>query len=316
MHASRTLARSLARAAAALLLLAGCRSDDVAQPRTGAGATRTLLTDDPFPYDRVARVDLHVVSVSASLSADTGSSAGGFVTLATPDRRIDMLALQNGVTAELGTTTLPTGAITAVRMIIDTDKSSITLKDGTVLTGSSTPGIHWQSSAGRPTLDALVQEQIAVPDSGAQVVLDFDVGRAFITPQEIDPSSTDRGFVFSPVVRAADARRTGSIAGEVRTYTGAHTPVKDASIRLYLGDPNAPENTWGVLATARTDANGAFRLAYVTPSAHWQMMANMQNRSYIVAVDPPAGSGLSRSLVRNVTVVAGAENSLGAVELP
>jgi len=34
-------------------------------------------------------------------------------------------------------------------MVIDTDSSSITLKDGRVLTGRSTPGIQWQSSAGR-----------------------------------------------------------------------------------------------------------------------------------------------------------------------
>jgi hypothetical protein len=57
-----------------------------------ANATRTLLTDAPFPYDRVARVDLFIVSVSASLSPDTGSAAV-FVTLAAPNRRINVLAL-------------------------------------------------------------------------------------------------------------------------------------------------------------------------------------------------------------------------------
>src|SRR5207248_51777 len=130
-------------------------------------ATRTLLTDAPFPYDRIARVDLFVVSVSGSLSPDTGATAGGnFVTLASPNRRINVLALQGGATDELGTTALATGAITAVRMVIDTDSSSITLKNGAVLTGRSTPGIHWQSSAGRPTLDALIHEQIRVPNTG------------------------------------------------------------------------------------------------------------------------------------------------------
>jgi hypothetical protein len=74
--------------------------------------------------------------------------AGNFVTLATPRRRINLLALQNGVTDELGSVNLPAGAITSVRMMIDTDSSSITLKNGTVLTGKSSPGIAWQSSAG------------------------------------------------------------------------------------------------------------------------------------------------------------------------
>ena len=68
-------------------------------PVNAATATRTLLTDNPFPYDRVARVDLYVVSVSASLSADTSATAGGdFMILATPNRRINVLALQAGLT--------------------------------------------------------------------------------------------------------------------------------------------------------------------------------------------------------------------------
>src|SRR5678815_72603 len=71
----------------------------VAPGDNNTGSTRTLLTDAPFPYDRVARVDLYVVSVSGSLSPDTGATAGGnFVTLATPNRRINVLALQGGIT--------------------------------------------------------------------------------------------------------------------------------------------------------------------------------------------------------------------------
>jgi hypothetical protein len=279
--------------------------------------TRILLTDDPFPYHRVARVDLFVVSVAASLVPDTGS-ANGFVTLATPNRHINVLALQNGVTEELGTVTLPSGAITAVRMVIDTDQSSITLKDGTVLTGRSTPGIDWQSSAGRPTLNALIHEQILVPDTGGVVVIVYDVGKAFIPVQELDPASTDSGFVFSPVLHAADATRTGSIAGTVRARSSAGDPVEDASLRLYLGNPAEPENTWLVLATAKTDATGAFRFSYVTRSAHWAALPGTYPfpRAYIVAVDPPPGSGLGRVLLPNLTVSAGEETAAGTVVLP
>src|ERR1051325_2282184 len=113
----------------ASLALSVVTCSDLVQPAAAGGdkMTRTLLTDAPFPYYRVARVDLYVISVSASLTPDTSTSSG-FVTLATPNRRINVLALQNGVTDELGAVTLPKGAITAVRMVIDTDSSSITLK--------------------------------------------------------------------------------------------------------------------------------------------------------------------------------------------
>ena len=125
--------------------------------------TLTFITDSPFPYHRVARVDLYVVSVSGSLAADTSAGSGSFVTMATPNRRISVLALQNGLHELLGAVGLPAGTITAVRMVIDTDSSSITLKSGAVLTGKSTPGIQWQSSAGRPVLNALVSDLIDVP---------------------------------------------------------------------------------------------------------------------------------------------------------
>lgn len=221
--------------------------------------------DAPFPYDRVERVDVYIVSVSGSLTPDT-STSGTFVTLATPNRRINLLDLQNGVTEDLGEIALAEGVITAVRVVIDTDSSSITLKDGRELTATSTPGIAWQSSPGRPTLTALIEGQIDVPDSGGTVVIDYDVGRSFITPQEIDPSSTDSGFIFSPVLRAADRNRTGAIGGVV---VAAGQPVEDAAAS-----------------------------------------------TYIVAIDPPAGSGLGRVLLPDLTVAAGVETPVGTVTLP
>src|SRR5450432_285336 len=81
------------------LLLAGACSTDPNQTAITSGSSRVLLTDDPFPYSRVARVDLYVVSISGSLNADTSASAGGdFITLAAPHRLINVLALQNGMT--------------------------------------------------------------------------------------------------------------------------------------------------------------------------------------------------------------------------
>jgi hypothetical protein len=295
--------------------MAACAHYDTMPVRVEPGTTSTVLTDDPFPYSRVSSVDLFVVSVSASVSADTSASAS-FVTLATPNRRINLLGLQNGITEELGTAALPKGAITAVRLVIDTDLSSITLKSGAVLTGRSTPGIHWQSSAGRPVLNALLHENILVPDTGAVVVVDYDVGQAFIAPQEIDPTSTDSGFIFSPVLRATDAARTGSIAGAVRARSATGGAVEDASLRLYLGTMATPQNTWTVLATAKTDATGAFRFAYVTRSSYWSAIAAQAGKSYIVAVDPPAGSGLGRVVVPNLTVTPGTEVPLGTLVLP
>jgi len=289
-------------------------SSDSVGPVTGA--TRTLLTDDPFPYYRVARVDLFIVSVSASIAPDTAGSANGFMTLATPNRSVNVLALQNGLTEELGSADLRSGAITAVRMVIDTDRSSITLKNGAVLKSNTQPGIAWQSSAGRPVLNAINFEQMQVPDTGATVVVVVDVGNMFVPWQDVDSTSTDSGFVFMPQLRAADATRTGSISGSVRAHTSTGAAVEDASLRLYLGDPSTPENTWSTLGTAKTDANGTFKFSYVTRSAVWAAMSVHAKDVYIVSVDPPVGSRLGRKLVPNLTVIAGGETKTGTVVLP
>jgi hypothetical protein len=294
-----------------LTALVAC-GDSSPQDAGGSGSTRVLLSDAPFPFDRVARVDLYIVSVSGSLSPDT-SAAGTFVTLAAPHRSIDLLALQNGAFDELGRLDLPAGIITAVRLVIDTDSSSITLKDGRVLTGASSPGIYWQSSAGRPTLNALIQEQILVPEAGGTVAIDFDVGKAFIPPQEVDPTSTDEGFIFSPVLRAADGTRTGSIIGRV-SFGGQ--PVTDASLRLYLGNPTDPENTWSVLGTAHSSAAGGFTFSFVTRSDYWNGVPAQQSSRYIVAVDPPSELGAGRFLLPDVVVAAGQATDLGTIPLP
>jgi hypothetical protein len=92
--------------------------------------------------------------------------------------------------------------------------------------------------------------------------------------------------------------------------------VEDASLRLYLGTMATPQNTWTVLATAKTDVTGAFRFAYVTRSSYSSAIAAQAGKSYIVAVDPPAGSVLGRVVVPNLTVTPGTELPLGTLVLP
>ena len=308
--------RTIGGSLIALLALAcstayGDKSNGPGAP--GAGTSQIRLSDDPFPYDRVARADVYIVSVQASLAPDTGVSAG-FVTVAAPKQRYNLLDYQGGATALLNSVSLPVGYVRAVRMVIDTDSSSLTLRDGRVLTSTSSPGIQWQSSAGRPTLNATVLDTIRVSDSGAVVVIDYDVGAAFIPVQVVAPGSTDSSFIFSPVLGARDARRTGSISGIVRAGTAGGAPVANASIQLYLPLSGlAAENTWSVIGHARTDANGVFKLPFVVRSAFWR---GGVGQSYNVAIDPPAGMARTRQVILGVSVVPLQDAALGTVVLP
>jgi len=92
--------------------------------------------------------------------------------------------------------------------------------------------------------------------------------------------------------------------------------VEDASLRLYVGNPTDPENTWSVVGTAKTDDTGAFVFSFVTRSAYWTELPAHTNSTYIVAVDPPSDLSAGRVLVPYVTVRPGDETELGSIALP
>ena len=121
--------------AAALLLVAvavgpACYEDERLGPFSGDGHTRVFLTDAPFPYDFVDRVEVYVVEIAASTQVDTMPGSQAWVSIATPRKRFDLVQLQQGTTVLLGEGDLPAGQYRAVRMTIDTDSSSITLANG------------------------------------------------------------------------------------------------------------------------------------------------------------------------------------------
>lgn len=270
---------------AALLVPAAC--GDGTAPRThGDGSTSVLITDGPFPYDSLQSVNVYVVSIAASPAADTSAGAS-WVTIAEPHRAFNLLDLQSGRTALAGAAKIPAGEYKAVRVIIDTDSSSIVTKEG------FSASIDWQSSAGRPVLYALVEHPVSVPEEGASIVIDFDVGRSFLCPIEGCSS-----FIFSPVLRAVDAAATGSISGVARADSGGG--VGHATITVF-SDSAAPEGPWRVVATGQTDDHGAYKIMYIPPG------------SYILRADAPPlptfapGAPLSPGFRFHVVVTSGAE---------
>jgi hypothetical protein len=205
-----------ARLAAALLaatLVAGC--GDSPTGSAGTGTLRVQLTDAPFPYDSVARVDVFVVRADAKRE-DTDSTesaarvgeddrgAGGWVTIAEPKARIELTALRDGVTTALGTATLPAGTYRGFRLVIDPAQSSVTLRNGTVLTATSSPGIKFPS-AGRSGIKIQLAQPVVVPATADGVapptlLIDFDLNDSFV----LRGNSLGRdGLLFKPGIRAA-----------------------------------------------------------------------------------------------------------------
>src|SRR5919108_279853 len=166
------------RSIAGIVAIAACADHVVSTTTPKAGTTKALLIDAPFPYDQVARVDVYIVSVVASSKPDTLGS-GGPGSIATPHRTYNLLELGNGSAAELGEGILPSGSYVQFFITIDGDSSSITLKDGTVLTSRTSPGINWNGYPGRFSFGLFTDPPVQVTDTGAVVVIDFDLGRSF-----------------------------------------------------------------------------------------------------------------------------------------
>lgn len=271
---------NLALLAVATIAVA-CYKDDASGPLTSGGNPRAkvLITDAPFPFDTVLSVDVYVISVAVSTQPDTGGSADSmsWVTVTEPHRQINLLELQQGDTALLGAGEVPAGQYRAVRLILDGDSSGIRFKD------SSAALVHWGGS-GRQAIHAFVEAAVDVPAQGADIVIDFDVGRSFHYND-----LGDGGFNFFPWIRAVNRAATGGIAGTVqRDSSGGGTPgpVKNATVSAWGGGPG----NWYIYSTGVTDAAGHYRLAYLLPG------------TYIVGVDPPASSSLGAALDSNVAV--------------
>ncbi len=297
-------------AAAALVLSAGACNSDPVGAGTGSGGIKVLLTDSPFPFDLVARADIFVVRVAAGTdSGSTGSDCSGATALAEPNKRFDLLALQRGTTASLGEGSLPNGSYGAVCITINTDSSSLTLKDGTVLRHDTDPGINW-SASGQRIIKADIFQPIAVVDTSATFVIHFDVGKSFIPAADIEPVGTEGWYYYIPAVEAIDPTTVGAISGTVGDSSA--TPIAGASVRAMVGDPGMAPGTWYVAATGTTDAQGHFALSFLKPSgellgAGWV---------YIVECYPPTTSSLGLQRVEGVTVNAGETTALGTVTLP
>jgi hypothetical protein len=273
--------RKIIRRIAALVIgtfaLAACSDSS----GTGTGLLTVRLTDAPFPFSEVASVEVFVVRVDAKAAATTDEEAAddtdhdGWITIATPNALIDLLDLGSGKTMNLGATTLATGNYQSFRLILDTDQSVITLKDG------STPPLY-TPSAGHTGIKVNLDEPIQLTEDGSVMTLDFDIGRSFV----MRGNSAANGFNFKPVIHAIAQDITGSATGSVRANTTTGPGVPDATVEvLTAGSLLTDADPTHIVSSTKTDANGDFRFAFLLPG------------TYVLRATPPVASGFKPALL-------------------
>src|SRR3989441_7596650 len=108
-------------------------------------------------------------------------------------------------------------------------------------------------------LYASVEYPVNVSSDGAEIVIDFDLGRSFLW----DLYGT-REFTLFPGLRAISTAATGAIAGTVTTdYSGPVEPVPNASVTVCSRSPCDSQSAANVVASGRSDNAGHYKVAFV-----------------------------------------------------
>ena len=213
----------------AALLLGACDDDDNTTSLGDNGRLIVRLTDSPALIDSIQRVDIFVVRVDgrlavasdAEVAANVDNGGGGWVTLATPNATFDLVALRNGNITLIGDTELPVGTYQAFRVVIDPSKTTVTLKNGRVLTRSSSPGIAFPN-LNRIAIRVLPSRPVEIVGGRTNnLIVDFDINQRFV---QRGVSIGRDGLVFRPVITATVVD-PGVVTAKVRLVNLTRSPI-------------------------------------------------------------------------------------------
>ena len=291
----------IAALAVAGTIVAACSESSNGLIESGNGNVTVRLTDAPFPFSQVKRVDVYVVRIEGKLAETDSAQAAnpdsdGWITLVSPNTSINLLTLTGGTTATLGVASLPVGTYKSFRMIIDTDQSSVTLND------NSKPEVKWPGS-GKNGIKIKLDQPFEVTNGTTDLLIDFDVGRSFVMRGN---DISKNGLLFKPVIHGATVQTTGSISGTVRGDSASGATIAGATVEvLKAGTTLTDTNESNIVRTGVTDGSGNFTLAFVPAG------------TYVLRATPPAGSVYKPALLAGgVTVTAGTTQTGKVIILP
>lgn len=186
-----------AAGAFAALVVAACEGTN--STGNNMGTVNVLMTDAPISLDSIKNVNMYVVRIDGKIadtdsagSANENDSTGGWRTLVTPGKTIDILTLRNGATTNLGATAFPVGTYRSFRLVIDPSKSNV------VMTNGSTVDVMWPS-AGKNGIKVILDKPFTVVDGTTNLLIDFDAANSFVMRGN---SIRNNGLLFKPVIRA------------------------------------------------------------------------------------------------------------------
>jgi len=228
-----------------LLILVGAAA--CGDGETGTSGTGTLvvrLTDAPSDDLESAVVYISEVTVKGN-DASTDQQV-----ISNTKASFDLLTLQNGVTATLGTATVPTGSYSQVRLLVDSAR--VVLKSGHTFSDGSTTAKLTVPSGSQTGIKVNFSPPISVTEGQTVLLVDFDVSQSFVFQ---GPRDHPNSVSFKPVLHATAMDVAGSISGTVTPVTA------NATVYAIAGTDTA--------GTAFPNATtGAYTIQFLAPGSY------------------------------------------------
>lgn len=249
--------------ALALALALGCSGSD-----DWNGSVRVTLVDGPINGFLEVKVNLQRLEISGP---------GGWTTLAVPNRTVDLLTLQGGVTDVLTEgTTLPEGRYQMMRLVLGPG-NTVKLADGTVVP-LETP------SALQSGLKLPLSFEVEAGTT-KDVWIDFDAARSI---QIVHAGASSR-YILRPTIWAYDKVATGSVSGTLTANGGA--PLAGATVTAQILQSDKPV----VVRTVQTSDTGSYTLNLLPVGGTYHVVSQPVAGSTAYEAKASAGFAVSES---------------------
>ncbi len=229
------------------MIWVGCQKDMSSNPTSSetskTGKLKIYLTDAP-PVAKFDAVNIKFSQVSAHLDSS-------WITVQGDPMTVNLLDLVNGNTIAFGSSDVPAGKYTQIRIIID--------DAWTVINGEKKP---LTVPSGAKTGLKLGPEFSVKEGSTYELIVDFDVSRSIV----ITGPPKDPGYKLKPHLRIMPLATSGSISGIVTN--------PDSLATAY-----AIQNSDTTTSTLVDSATGFFKLAFLPAGFYTVSVKDTTNKS-------------------------------------
>lgn len=224
------------------LALVACNGDN---GPSDTGILTLRITDAPGE-----EIESAVIYVSQVYLTPGSEENGERVVISDTPASYDLLALQGGVTALLGSEEIPVGSYEQLRMVVDSAR--VTLVPPVLFEDGTNTALLKVPSGGTSGLKVNLSGPIEIVPGETIWVVDFDVGQSFVFQ---GPPGGPKSVHFKPVIHATAVDVAGSISGTV-------TPASsNATVYAIVGADT-------IATTTADGTTGAFTLAFLAPGAY------------------------------------------------